>query len=206
MKMRNKMRGFTLIEAMIVVGLIGFIAAIGYPSYRDQVIKSRRSDGMAALLELADRMERHYSDVGKYTKADDTDIAVADVFPSFSSDYYTLSIVTPQEKDQLHGQCYPKRLAVKRQVRNLYPDFTGSQIGKRQRYAGSVLEIVPGISDKPSPSKGVSNNSMIEGKMDSMFFGNNRLNQAFPGSSNRAIRIMSRPLHLTVPSGFITSH
>ena len=92
MKMRNKMRGFTLIEAMIVVALIGFIAAIGYPSYRDQVIKSRRSDGMAALLELADRMERHYSDVGTYKQADDSDTTVADVFPSYSSDYYTLTI------------------------------------------------------------------------------------------------------------------
>ena len=79
--MPKKMRGFTLIEAMIVVALIAFIAAIGYPSYRDQVIKSRRSDGMAALLELADRMERHYSDVSTYTKADGGDIAVADVFP-----------------------------------------------------------------------------------------------------------------------------
>jgi type IV pilus assembly protein PilE len=89
---RNKMRGFTLIEAMIVVALIGIIIAFGYPSYRDQVMKSRRADGMAALLELADRMERHYSDAGTYTKADGTDIAVTDVFPSFSSDYYTLSI------------------------------------------------------------------------------------------------------------------
>ena len=90
--MLNKMRGFTLIEAMIVVALIGIIVAFGYPSYRDQVIKSRRADGMAALLELADRMERHYSDVSTYTKANGDDIAVADVFPSFSSNYYTLTI------------------------------------------------------------------------------------------------------------------
>ncbi len=91
--MPNKMRGFTLMELMIVVAIIGIIAAIGYPSYRDQVMKSRRADGMSALLQLADRMERHYSDVGTYTKADGTDIAVADVFPSFASDYYTLTIV-----------------------------------------------------------------------------------------------------------------
>jgi type IV pilus assembly protein PilE len=90
--MRRMNRGFTLIEAMIVVGIIGLIAAIGYPSYRDQVIKSRRAEGMGALLELADRMERHYSDAGTYTKTNGDDIAVADVFPSFSSDYYTLKI------------------------------------------------------------------------------------------------------------------
>ena len=90
--MNRMMRGFTLIEAMIVVAILGIIVAFGYPSYRDQVMKSRRADGMAALLELADRMERHYSDAGTYTKADGNDIAVADVFPGFSSDYYTLTI------------------------------------------------------------------------------------------------------------------
>jgi type IV pilus assembly protein PilE len=90
--MRRMNRGFTLIEAMVVVGIIGLIAAIGYPSYRDQVIKSRRAEGMGALLELADRMERHYSDVGTYKQADDSDTTVDDVFPSFSSDYYTLTI------------------------------------------------------------------------------------------------------------------
>ena len=90
--MNRMMRGFTLIEAMIVVAVLGIIVAFSYPSYRDQVMKSRRAEGMGALLELADRMERHYSDAGTYTKADGTDIAVADVFPSFASDYYTLSI------------------------------------------------------------------------------------------------------------------
>ena len=88
----NKTRGFTLMELMIVVAIIGIIAAIGYPSYRDQVIKSRRADGMSALLELADRLERHYSDVGTYKQADDSNTTVDDVFPSFSSDYYTLTI------------------------------------------------------------------------------------------------------------------
>ena len=88
----KKMRGFTLMEAMIVVVIIGIIAAIGYPSYRDQVIKSRRAEGMGALLELADRMERHYSDAGTYKQADDSDTTVADVFPSFTSSHYTLAI------------------------------------------------------------------------------------------------------------------
>ena len=67
--MNRMMRGFTLIEAMIVVAILGIIVAFGYPSYRDQVMKSRRSEGMGELLELADRLERFYSDKGTYAGA-----------------------------------------------------------------------------------------------------------------------------------------
>jgi type IV pilus assembly protein PilE len=67
--MNRTMRGFTLIEAMVVVAILGIIVAFGYPSYRDQVMKSRRSEGMSALLELADRLERYYSDKGTYVGA-----------------------------------------------------------------------------------------------------------------------------------------
>jgi type IV pilus assembly protein PilE len=93
MMIRNKMRGFTLIEAMIVVALIGLIAAIGYPAYRDQVMKSRRAEGMGELLELADRMERYYSDKGTYVGAtlgnNNTDIYRSTTAKS----YYTLAII-----------------------------------------------------------------------------------------------------------------
>ena len=112
--MANRIRGFTLIEMMIVVALIGIIVAFGYPSYRDQVIKSRRAEGMGELLELADRLERHYSDTGTYD-----DVTVADIFhASTAKGHYTLAIVdaetdniqfavtaTPkngQEKDKCH--------------------------------------------------------------------------------------------------------
>jgi len=66
MTRNNKARGFTLIELMIVVAVLGIIVAIGYPSYQEQVRKSRRAEGMGELLEMADRMERRYSDVGTY--------------------------------------------------------------------------------------------------------------------------------------------
>jgi len=91
--MPNKMRGFTLIEAMIVVAILGIIVAFGYPSYRDQVIKSRRAEGMGELLELADRLERYYSDKGTYAGAtlgnSNTDIFHA----TTAKGHYTLAIV-----------------------------------------------------------------------------------------------------------------
>lgn len=64
--MRNRTDGFTLIEMMIVIAVLGVIVAIGYPSYQEQVRKSRRAEGMGELLEMADRLERRYSDVGTY--------------------------------------------------------------------------------------------------------------------------------------------
>jgi len=62
----RKTSGFTLIEVMIVVAIIGIIAAIGYPSYQEHVRKTKRADAQAALMELSQFMERHYTANGRY--------------------------------------------------------------------------------------------------------------------------------------------
>ena len=91
--MTNKTRGFTLIELMIVVAILGIIAAVGYPSYLEHVKKSRRAEGMGHLLELADRMERFYSDKGTYAGAT-LGTGASDIFPATTDDgHYTLSFV-----------------------------------------------------------------------------------------------------------------
>jgi type IV pilus assembly protein PilE len=53
--------GFTLIELMIVVVIIGIIASVAYPSYTRYVERGRLSDGKAGLMQAATEMERCYS-------------------------------------------------------------------------------------------------------------------------------------------------
>jgi type IV pilus assembly protein PilE len=70
MKMtRVRPRGFTLIELMITVAIVGILAAIAYPSYQEHIRKARRADAQAVLLELAQFMERYYTMNNTYAGA-----------------------------------------------------------------------------------------------------------------------------------------
>lgn len=68
MRLRSRRaRGFTLIELMIAVAIVGILAAVAYPSYTDYVRKSRRADARSALLDIAARQERRFSQLNNYS-------------------------------------------------------------------------------------------------------------------------------------------
>lgn len=76
---RREQRAFTLIELMIVVVIIGILAAVAMPSYIEHTRKAKRAEAKAILLEAAQALERNYTLNGTYLNSSN---ALAAVFPT----------------------------------------------------------------------------------------------------------------------------
>jgi len=57
---RRRVAGFTLIELMIVVVIVGILAAVALPSFRQQVIRGNRAAAQAVMMDIANRQEQYF--------------------------------------------------------------------------------------------------------------------------------------------------
>lgn len=99
MKSNPMQRGVTLIELVVVVMIVGILAAVAIPSYRNYVIRSQRADAKDALLALSTQLEKHYLQCNDYgdTLAAAPDCAAREVQGTAVSEngWYDLAIVAP---------------------------------------------------------------------------------------------------------------
>ncbi len=85
-------RGFTLIEAMIVVVILGILTALAYPSYIDQVRKARRADAESSLLAAAQILERCFTRLNTYVVDDGSGNGCPNPTGISQDGYYDISL------------------------------------------------------------------------------------------------------------------
>lgn len=90
--MKAKHSGFTLVELMIVVAVIGIISAVAIPSYRSHVVTANRAEAQAFMADCSTKLERHFSQ--NMTWAGATLSSICPVPPTSSSPLSTNYAIT----------------------------------------------------------------------------------------------------------------
>lgn len=104
----KKQRGFTLIELMIVVAVVGILTAIALPSYNEYILRGHRAEGRTALLQTAQWMERAATANGPYPTSlpgNMAGIASGRYAITLSSDGATFTLTATPENAQANDKC-----------------------------------------------------------------------------------------------------
>ena len=91
--MNVKKNGFTLIEILVVVAIVGILTAIALPNYLEHVKAGHRSEAKADLTELAQFMERYYTENNKYSGATTSSLPFTQS-PRSGTAYYSVTLTT----------------------------------------------------------------------------------------------------------------
>lgn len=85
-------KGFTLIELMIVVAIIGILAAIAYPSYQNYKIRTHRTDAQAEMIAIGQSLSQYKATRGNYSNATIAGIYGNSVTPKQGTALYDLTL------------------------------------------------------------------------------------------------------------------
>ena len=145
MKKQSRIMGFTLIEVMIVVALIGILAAIAYPSYLDSVRKARRADAQQGLMEAAHKLENFYARNATYT-VDLTQVGYTnaewnDVAAGSNTVWYQIRVVPPVVDTCELVNCFVlESQSLGDQANDPVSKFTLGSTGEKQRIINGVTK------------------------------------------------------------------
>jgi type IV pilus assembly protein PilE len=89
---KSQQKGFTLVELLIVVTIVGILAMIGIPSYQDSVRSGKRADAKGVLMGAANSMERYFTSNSNYTGAVEGSNGVADQAPETGAANYRIAV------------------------------------------------------------------------------------------------------------------
>lgn len=100
-RLKSQQQGFTLIELMIVVAILGILAAIAYPSYQGYVERTNRADMMSEMQQIASRIESNKINYKRYDRIPLSSVLSGTVaangnvsFPSNGTALYNVAVGT----------------------------------------------------------------------------------------------------------------
>jgi len=137
--MKRLQQGFTLIELMIVVAIVGILAAIALPAYQDYVIRSKMSEGVAAIAACKTSIAEYVST--KTSMPANADVAGCSTIQtqyvaSLAFDGTSKISVTTQNTGSKPGACVLELTAFTGSLPDI-PTWTGSSTGCDAKYVPS---------------------------------------------------------------------
>jgi type IV pilus assembly protein PilE len=132
MRLKDK-RGMTLLELMIVVAIVGILAAVAIPAYNGYVTRSRRSDAYTALETVRAAQEMYRAEKGFYASDffEGATNVVAGCSAGMAGSNYNISI---NRTDNTHYEALAAATAGGKQANDKYPQFRVNQDGTEEYY------------------------------------------------------------------------